>query len=55
MASLEALHARYESSQHYCIKEKVHADLKLCWLSDVMNILTNEQTEKIKINLHMKF
>ncbi len=22
MASLEALHARYESSQYYCIKEK---------------------------------
>jgi energy-converting hydrogenase A subunit M len=51
MASLEALHARYESSQHYCIKEKVHADLKLCWLSDVMNILTDEQTEKIKNKL----
>jgi len=51
MASLEALHARYESSQHYCIKEKVHADLKLCWLSDVMNVLTDEQTEKIKNKL----
>ncbi|HOI40648.1 MAG TPA: DUF1959 domain-containing protein [Methanobacterium sp.] len=51
MASLEALHARYESSKHYCIKEKVHADLKLCWLSDVMNVLTDEQTEKIKNKL----
>ena len=48
MASLEALHPRYESSQHYCIKEKLHADLRLCWLSDVMNILSEEETEEIK-------
>lgn len=48
MASLEALHPRYESSKHYCIKEKLHADLRLCWLSDVMNILSEEETEEIK-------
>jgi energy-converting hydrogenase A subunit M len=48
MASLEALHPRYESSKHYCIKEKLHADLRLCWLSDVMNILSKEEAEDIK-------
>ena len=48
MASLEALHPRYESSKHYCIKEKLHSDLRLCWLCDVMNILTEEEAEKIK-------
>ncbi|MBI5460334.1 DUF1959 domain-containing protein [Methanobacterium sp.] len=48
MASLEALHPRYESSKHYCIKEKLHSDLRLCWLSDVMNILSEEETEEIK-------
>jgi len=48
MASLEALHPRYESSKEYCIKEKLHADLRLCWLSDVMNILSEEETEDIK-------
>ena len=48
MASLEALHPRYESSKHHCIKEKLHADLRLCWLSDVMNILSEEETEEIK-------
>ena len=48
MASLEALHPRYESSQHYCIKEKLHSDLRLCWLCDVMNILTEEEAEEIK-------
>lgn len=48
MSSLEALHPRFESSKHYCIKERVHADLRLCWLSDVMNILSEEETEQIK-------
>lgn len=48
MASLDALHPRYESSKHYCIKEKLHSDLRLCWLCDVMNILSEEESEKIK-------
>jgi len=48
MASLEALHPRYESSKHHCIKEKLHADLRLCWLSDAMNILSKKETEEIK-------
>ena len=48
MASLEALHPRYESSKHHCIKEKLHSDLRLCWLSDAMNILSEEETEEIK-------
>lgn len=48
MSSLEAIHPRFESSQHYCIKERVHADLRLCWLCDVMNILSEQETEQIK-------
>ncbi len=48
MSSLEAIHPRFESSQHYCVKEKINADLKLCWLCDVMNILSVEESEEIK-------
>ncbi len=48
MASLDALHPRYESSKHYCIKEKLHSDLRLCWLCDVMNILSEEEADEIK-------
>jgi energy-converting hydrogenase A subunit M len=48
MASLDALHPRYESSKHYCIKEKLHSDLRLCWLCDVMNILSEEESDEIK-------
>lgn len=48
MSSLEALQPRFESSKPRCTKERIHSDLKLCWLCDVMNILTEEEAEKIK-------
>ena len=48
MASLEAINPRFESSKVRCMKEKIHSDLKLCWLCDVMNIITKEEADKIK-------
>jgi energy-converting hydrogenase A subunit M len=48
MSSLEAINPRFESSQLRCIKERIHADLRLCWLCDVMNIVTEEESESIK-------
>ena len=47
MTSLDALQPRFESAKPRCIKERIHADLRLCWISDVMNILTEEETENI--------
>ena len=48
MSSLEAINPRFESSQLRCIKERIHADLRLCWLCDVMNIITKEKSNIIK-------
>ena len=48
MSSLEAINPRFESSQLRCIKERIHADLRICWLCDVMNIITEEESEKIQ-------
>ncbi len=48
MSSLEAINPRFESSQLRCIKERIHADLRLCWLCDVMNILTEDESERIQ-------
>jgi energy-converting hydrogenase A subunit M len=48
MSSLEAINPRYESSQLRCIKERIHADLRLCWICDVMNIITKEKSTIIK-------
>jgi len=48
MSSLEAINPRFESSKFRCMKERIHADLRLCWLCDVMNILTEEESENIQ-------
>ncbi|HSQ02108.1 MAG TPA: DUF1959 family protein [Methanobacterium sp.] len=48
MSSLEAINPRFESSKFRCMKERIHADLRLCWLCDVMNILTEEESEIIQ-------
>jgi energy-converting hydrogenase A subunit M len=54
MSSLEALHPRFESSKYRCTKERTHSDLKLCWLLDVMNLLTLEEAEEIKNRMTLK-
>lgn len=48
MSSLEALHPRFESSKYLCILDKIHSDLQICWLSDVMEIITKEESDAIK-------
>ena len=48
MSSLEAINPRFESSKLRCIKERIHADLRLCWICDVMNIITKEKSTIIK-------
>jgi len=48
MSSLEALQPRFEQSKVRCIKDKIHADLKLCWLLDIMEIITPEEADAIK-------
>jgi len=51
MSSLEALHATLESAKPKCIFEKLHVDLRLCWLCDVMEIITIEEANRIKLSL----
>lgn len=48
MSSLEALHPRFESSKYLCILDKVHFDLKICILSDIMEIISKEDADAIK-------
>jgi energy-converting hydrogenase A subunit M len=48
MSSLEALQPRFESSKYICILDKIHSDLQICWLSDVMEIISKEDADAIK-------
>jgi energy-converting hydrogenase A subunit M len=51
MSSLEAIHPRFESSKERCLKESIDADLRLCWLSDVMNLLSAQEADEIKTKI----
>ena len=51
MSSLEALHPTFESARPKCISERLHADLRLCWLCDVMGLVTVEEALRIKKSL----
>ena len=48
MSSLEAIQPRVESSRFRCILDKIHSDLQICWLSDVMEIISKEEADAIK-------
>jgi energy-converting hydrogenase A subunit M len=54
MSSLEAIQPRFESSLLRCTKERIHSDLKLCLLCDVMDLLTEEEAEDIKTKISIK-
>jgi energy-converting hydrogenase A subunit M len=48
MSSLEALHPRFEQSKFLCILDKIDSDLKICWLSDIIEIISKEEADAIK-------
>lgn len=48
MSSLEALHPRFESARPRCIRDRLHSDLQLCWLVDVMEIISVDDAEALK-------
>ena len=51
MSSLEALHPTFESARPRCLSKRLHADLRLCWLCDVMEIVTVDEANRIKMSL----
>ena len=51
MSNLEALHSTFESARPSCLNQRLQADLRLCWLCDVMGIVTVDEANRIKMNL----
>jgi len=51
MSSLESLHSTFESARPRCLSKRLHADLRLCWLCDVMEIVTVDEANRIKMSL----
>lgn len=51
MSDLQALHATFESAQDICIYQKLNADLRLCWFSDTLELITNEDAKNLKMRM----
>ena len=51
MSSLEALHSTFDSANYIALKEQIYIDLRLCWLSGTLGLITPEEADNIKIKL----
>ncbi len=51
MSSLESLHSTYDSASYIALKKRIYVDLKLCWLSDALELITPEEAEDIQMRL----
>ena len=51
MSTLEAFHSTFESAQDICLYQKLNADLRLCWFIGTLEIITQEEGEKLKEKL----
>ncbi len=51
MSSLEALHATFESAQDICLYQKLNADLRLCWFTDTLELISREDGKNLKMKI----
>lgn len=51
MSSLEALHSTFDSAKDICLYQKFHADLRLCWFIQTLELITPEQGDLLKEKL----
>ena len=51
MSSLEALHATFETAQDICLYQKLNADLRLCWFSDTLELISREDGKNLKMKI----
>lgn len=54
MSTLEAFHSTFESAEDLCLAQKFHADLRLCWFIGTLEIITEDEGEKLKSYLVQK-
>lgn len=47
MSSLECLHTTHEQAEWLCLKKRIHADLRLCWLSGTLNLVTDKEAKEL--------
>ncbi|MBR4397267.1 MAG: DUF1959 family protein [Methanobrevibacter sp.] len=51
MDSLENLHGTFESAEDICLYQKLNSDLRLCWFSDSLELISHEEAKELKMNV----
>ena len=51
MSSLQALHTTFDSAQDICLDQKLNADLRLCWLTDTLELISREDGKNLKMKI----
>lgn len=47
MSSLDSLHSTFQSAEYLCLQKKITADLRLCWLSGTLELISKEEADEI--------
>ena len=47
MSELENMHGRFETAQYLCLFKKLHADLRLCWFVDSMELISKDEADEL--------
>ena len=50
LGTLEALHGTFESAEDICLYQKLNADLRLCWFSGTLEVISQPEAEELKMN-----
>ncbi len=51
MDSLQALHGTFESAEDICLYQKLNADLRLCWFSGTLELISRDDAKNLKMKL----
>ena len=51
MASLEALHGTFETAKDICLYQKLNADLRLCWFTENLELISKEDGKDLKMKI----
>ena len=51
LGTLEALHGTFESAEDICLYQKLNADLRLCWFSGTLEVISQPEAEELKMKI----
>ena len=51
MDSLQNLHGTFKSAEDICLYQKLNADLRLCWFSGTLEVISPEDAKELKLKI----